>query len=73
MDCTQLCSENKGADQLRGSAPLFWHMQNSGFVTMKLKLRFVSIPLTATSLFCRLFCKRTLSTAERISSFVGIP
>ena len=31
-----LCSENKGADQLRGSALLFSHMQNVGFLMMRL-------------------------------------
>ena len=32
------CSENKGADQLRGSASLFSHMQKSGFLMSRLKL-----------------------------------
>ena len=31
-----MCSENKGADQLRGnSASLFSHMQKNGFLTMQ--------------------------------------
>ena len=37
-----LCGENKGADQLCGthsrSAPLFLHIQKSGFLMMQLKL-----------------------------------
>ena len=32
-----LCSENKGADQLRSSSPLFSHMQKAGFLMMAVK------------------------------------
>ena len=38
-----LCSENKGADQLRGNckADLFSHMQNIGYLVTRLILNFV--------------------------------
>ena len=36
------CSENKGADQLRGSASSFSHMQNVGFLMTRLKCDILS-------------------------------
>ena len=47
-----LCSENKSADQLRGSASLFSHMQNVGFLITRLNyIFFFGIQLRIKSLF----------------------
>ena len=51
-----LCSENKGADQLRGyrSASLFLHMQNVGFLMMRLIILQVLLAVKEGEIYNRL-------------------